>query len=95
MPRSYPSLQSLLSSQGLQSVSQPTGTQNLFNSMPFGSDSLSPMLVDYPSRSYNNDFRQAQKYPPLTRSATDVRSKAETKYPTGQRPSAVPSQILA
>ena len=95
VPRSYPSLQSLLSSQGFQSLSQPAVTQNLFNNLPFGSDSLSPMLVDFPSRSFNNDYRQAPQYPPLTRSATDARSKADTKYSTVQRPSAVPPQILA
>jgi hypothetical protein len=102
IPRSYPSLQSLLSSQGLQqSAPQPTAPSNLFNNGPFTSDSLSSTLVDFPSRPYSNDYRQTPKYAPLarssseTRSATDIRPKVETQFSTVQRPSAVSSMIKA
>jgi hypothetical protein len=95
-PRSYSSLQSLLSSQGLQSTlaqsplqsaPQPSSAApaNPFNGSPYASDSLNPMLVDFASRSYNNDYRQAPKYAPLprssseTRPATDLRPKTETQ----------------
>jgi len=111
-PRSYSSLQSLLSSQGLQSTlaqsplqsaPQPSSAApaNPFNGGPYTSDSLNPMLVDFASRSYNNDYRQAPKYAPLprssseTRPATDLRPKTETQFSTGSRPSAVPSMVKA
>jgi hypothetical protein len=99
MPRSFPSLQAFLSSQGLQSTltpsslpsAQSTGPSNVYNSGPYPTDSSNSMLVDFPSRSYTNDYRQASRYAPLTRSSTETRPTTESRFPTAPRSSAVPS----
>jgi len=105
MSRSYPSLQSLISSQGLQSTltpsaqSQSTAPLNHYNSGPYATatDSLTSMLADFPSRSYTNDYRQGSRYTPLTRSSTETRPTAETRSQTEARTAAVqrPSVIKA
>jgi len=86
---------------GLQQSAQPTGSLNFYNTNPYGSDSINPMLVDFQSRLYNNDQRQASRYSPLqrspseTRSGIDMRPQTETQFSTGQRLSAVPSLVKA
>jgi hypothetical protein len=85
--RSFPSLQSILSSQGLQSASspsvatpmQPTPSSNLYNGGPYSTDSLTSMLADLSSRQYTNDYRQTSKYAPLTRSSTEMRPTSEQR----------------
>lgn len=109
MQRPYPSLQSILSSQGLQSSltpaslsaamsasAQSAGPANLYNGSPFGSDSFNPSFQDFPSRSYMNDYRQASRYSPLTRSSTETRPTAESRYQNAAaRPSAISSVVKA
>jgi len=89
MSRSYPSLQSLLSSQGLQSTltpsAQSTAPLNPYNGGPYATDSLNPTLADL-TRSYSNDYRQASRYTPLTRSSTETRPANEMRLQTETRP---------
>jgi len=88
--RPFPSLQSILSSQGLQSPSSPSvlasmqSTQSLnpYSGGPYATDSFTSMLADLSSRPYMNDYRQASKYAPLTRSSTEIRPTSEQRPQT-------------
>lgn len=79
MSRPYPSLQSILSGQGLpssfsaamQASAQPA---NLYNSNPFASDNVPQTVAEFSPRSYMKEYRQASRYAPLTRSATETRA---------------------
>jgi hypothetical protein len=108
MSRSFPSLQSLVSSQGFQSTLTPSSLpsapaqsvqsaapMNLYNGGQYATDGLNPMLVDFPSRSYNNDYRQGSRYAPLTRSSTETRPANDVRSQSITRPSAAPSVIKA
>jgi hypothetical protein len=67
-------LSPFLSSPGFSSLRSPsalsTSPLNLFGTEPYMGDSLAPILVDFPPISYDNDYRQAGRYFPNTRSAT-------------------------
>jgi hypothetical protein len=105
--RSFPSLQSLLSSlltpPPLSSVSSPslftaaqsTSPFNLYNGGPYATDSLNPMVGDLASRSYTNDYQQASRYAPLTRSSMETRPTTEVRRPTESRPSGVSPVVKA
>jgi hypothetical protein len=70
-----------------QGYSSPS---NLYNGAQYGSDSLSQMMGgDYPSRSLNNDYWQAARYAPVTRSSTEQRPSAEQRPSTERRTSVV------
>ena len=87
--RSFPSLQSFLSSQNLQgaiasspSIQQAAPT-NLYNGSPYATDNFNQMLNDVSSRPYGNNYRQpSARYTPLTRSSTETRASTETRSST-------------
>ena len=69
-------LSSLLSSSGLPpSGISPFASPSPFHPQPnmesYMADSLAPILVDFPPLTYTNEYRQAPRYFPLTRSATE------------------------
>jgi hypothetical protein len=70
-----PAFSSLLSSSGvpqlgMQSLLSPLNS--FFSTEPFSmADSLTPILVDFPPIQYAQNYRQASRYFPMTRSATE------------------------
>ena len=55
----------------LPPAAQSRASMNQFNPNAFASESLSPILVDFPPLNYGNDYRQTGRLYPATRSATE------------------------
>jgi hypothetical protein len=54
----------------MQSLLSPLNS--FFSTEPFSmADSLTPILVDFPPIQYAQNYRQASRYFPMTRSATE------------------------